>query len=165
MQPDQTTTASIIYLSPRGAEMTIRNREKLRRRLLRAIEDMVEDGFTTFILPIEEHFLFPTIAIDAILNAKANHPCICLTIMLPYQIDDECFVENPIQQYHRYCQYADDIIYNQERYICGVPSNSTEKLLSLSSAVITYLGHNCARLCYVMARIQHRRVPFININI
>jgi len=162
MQTDQTTTVSIIYLSPRGSEITICNREKLRRRLLRAIEDMVEDGFTTFILPIEEYSPFPTTAIDAILDAKAHHPNIRLTIMLPYEIDDEYFTE---KQCHNLCQYADNIIYNQEQYICGISSSNTEKLLSLSSAAITYFESNCSRFCYTIAQVQSRRMPFININI
>ena len=160
MITDSATTVSIIYFSPRGSEIIIRNRAKLQRRLLRAIEDMVEDGFTTFLLPIEEYSPFPTTAIDAFIDAKIQHPNIRLTIMLHYDVEG-VFAIPSAERNHHYCKYADAIIYNNEES----PSNSAEKLLSLSSAVITYFEHTCARFYYTTNHAISHRIPFVNINI
>ncbi|MFR9543507.1 MAG: hypothetical protein SNH27_15840 [Rikenellaceae bacterium] len=129
------TSVAIIYHCSQNSEKVIRNRPKLQRRLQRAIEDMVEDGFYNFILPLDERSPFPTSFIDAINAEKSHNPNIRLTIMLPYEIE-ECFSVTPAERLKAYTQYADEIIYNQKEYICGEPTNQVENLLEKSAAII-----------------------------
>ena len=164
MQIQPTTTVSIIYLCDKLSERVIRNREKLRRRLLRAIEEMVEDGFTNFILPIENYSPFPTTAIDAILDAKVYHPTICLTITRPYHSEDGLPVTTARHNAHL-VQYADHIIYNKKEYVCGEPNLLTENIISQSSALIIYYDRNSTQLQRITQQAQHRNIPFVNINI
>ncbi len=164
MQTQPTTTVSIIHLCEHLSERVIRNREKLRRRLLRAIEEMVEDGFTNFILPIEKYSPFPTTAIDALLDAKAQHPNICLTIMLPYFFEDGV-PATTAKHNAPFVQYADKIIYYKKEYIRGEPNLLNHNLLSQSSALIIYYDRNSTLLNYITHQAQRQRLPFANINI
>lgn len=158
------TSVAVIYHCNRPSEKVIRNRPKLQRRLQRAIEDMVEDGFSNFILPLDERSPFPTSFIDAISAEKSHNPNIRLTIMLPYEIE-ECFSATPAERLNKYTKYADEIIYNQKEYICGEPTNQTENLFDRSSAVIIYYEKYCSQLNYITHQAHHGRRPLININI
>ncbi|MFR9500450.1 MAG: hypothetical protein SNH18_08420 [Rikenellaceae bacterium] len=157
-------SVAVIYHCDRKSEKVIRNRPKLQRRLQRAIEDMVEYGFSNFILPLDERSPFPTSFIDAIIAEKSHSPNIRLTIMLPYEIE-EGFCVTPAERLKAYTQYADEIIYNQKEYICGEPTNQVENLLDKSSALIIYYEKYCSQLSYITHQAQHDRLPYININL
>ncbi|MFI3266198.1 MAG: hypothetical protein R3Y15_03480 [Rikenellaceae bacterium] len=86
-------TVAVIFeegvLSKKSLEQII----KLQNRLQRAIEDMLEDGFVNFILPIiGTYMLFPTGFIDAMLEIKKHNKQIQLIIMLPYEIDKRYYL-------------------------------------------------------------------------
>ncbi len=157
-------TVAVIYHCDRLSEKVIRNREKLQRRLQQAIEDMVEDGFINFILPLDERSHFPSSFIDAITVEKAHTPNIRLTIMLPYEVE-ECFAQQPAERLHAYTKYADEIIYNQREQICGEPTNQVENLLERSSALIIYYEKYYSQLSHITHQAQRRCLPFININL
>ncbi|MFR9554245.1 MAG: hypothetical protein SNH35_08410, partial [Rikenellaceae bacterium] len=130
----------------------------------RAIEDMVEDGFYNFILPLDERSPFPTSFIDAINAEKSHNPNIRLTIMLPYEIE-ECFSVPLAERLKAYTQHADEIIYNQREYDIEALPNQTENLLTRSAALIIYYEKQCSQLSYITHQAQHGRRPMININI
>ncbi|MFI3293642.1 MAG: hypothetical protein SNI70_09015 [Rikenellaceae bacterium] len=157
-------TVAVIYHCDRLSEKVIRNRQKLQRRLQRAIEDMVEDGFINFILPLDERSPLPTSFIDAIIAEKSHNLNIRLTIMLPYEIE-ECFSVTPAERLKAYTQHADEIIYNQREYDIETLPNQVENLLAKSSALIIYYEKNCSQLSYITHQAQHKRLPFININL
>ncbi len=158
------TSVAVIYHCDRLSEKVIRNRPKLQRRLQRAIEDMVEDGFSNFILPLDERSPFPTSFIDAINAEKSHNPNIHLTIMLPYEIE-ECFSAPPAERLEAYTQNADEVIYNQREYDIETLPNQTENLLDMSAALIIYYEKNCSQLSYITHQAQHGRRHLININI
>ncbi|MFI3304615.1 MAG: hypothetical protein SNF68_07870 [Rikenellaceae bacterium] len=157
-------TVAVIYLCDRLSEKVIRNRQKLQRRLQRAIEEMVEDGFSCFILPLDERSPLPSNFIDAITSAKSHNSNIHLTIMLPYEIE-EWSNKSPAERLKIYTQYADEIIYNQKEYICGELTNQVDNLLEKSSALIIYYEKYCSQLTYITHKAQIGRLPLININI
>ncbi len=158
------TSVAVIYHCDRLSEKVIRNRQKLQRRLQRAIEDMVEDGFSNFILPLDERSPFPTSFIDAIIAEKIHNPNIRLTVMLPYEIE-ECFSVTPAERLKAYTKYADEIIYNQSHYVSGNPTNQTENLFSFASATIIYFECNCTSLNFLTQKVNAERLPYININL
>ncbi len=157
-------SVAVIYNCDRLSEKVICNREKLQCRLQQAIEDMVEDGFTSFILPLDEHSPFPASFIDAITAEKAHTPNICLTIMLPYEIE-EWSAMSLTERLHAYTKYADEIIYNQREQICGKPTNQIDNLLERSSALIIYYEKYYTQLSHITHQAQRRCLPFININL
>ncbi|MFR9534970.1 MAG: hypothetical protein SNG49_09050 [Rikenellaceae bacterium] len=157
-------TVAIIYSCSQTSEKVIRNRPKLQRRLQRAIEDMVEDGFLNFILPLDEHNPFPTTAIEAIRAERLLNPKIRLILMLPYEIEEH-FDKSPAERLNDYTKYADGVIYNQREYDIEALPNQTENLLEKSSALIIYYEKNCSQLSYITHQAQYKRLPFININL
>ncbi len=157
-------TVAIIYSCPLSSEKVARNRPKLQRRIARAIEDMVEDGFSNFILPLDERSPLPAVAIEAIRAERLLNPKIRLILMLPYQME-ECFSVTPAERLKAYTKYADEIIYNQSHYVSGNPTNQTENLLSFASATIIYFESNCSTLNLITQKFNTERLPHININL
>ncbi|MFR9545869.1 MAG: hypothetical protein SNJ29_09865 [Rikenellaceae bacterium] len=157
-------TAAIIYSCSQDPEKVISNRPKLQRRLQRAIEDMVEDGYINFILPLDERSPFPATAIEAIRAERLLNPRIRLILMLPYEIEEH-FDKSPAERLKAYTKYSDEIIYNQSHYVCGSPTNQTENLFSFASATILYFERNCNSLSSVIHKINTERLPYININL
>ncbi|MFI3265219.1 MAG: hypothetical protein SNG38_08115 [Rikenellaceae bacterium] len=156
--------AAIIYHCSQDSEKVISNRPKLQRRLQRAIEDMVEDGFVNFILPLDEHSPFPATAIEAIRAERLLNPRIRLILMLPYEIEEH-FDKSPVERLKAYTQYADEIIYNQREYDIEALPNQVENLLDRSAALIIYYEKNCSQLSYITHQAQQNRLPLITINI
>ncbi len=157
-------SVAVIYHCSQNSEKVICNRPKLQRRLQRAIEDMVEDGFSNFILPLDERSPFPAVAIEAIRAERLLNPTIRLIIMLPYEIE-ECFSVTPAQRLKAYTRYADEVIYNQSHYVSGKPTDQTENLLSLTSAAIIYFERCCNVLNFVLQKVNGERLPYVNINL
>ncbi|MFR9634029.1 MAG: hypothetical protein SNI46_04140 [Rikenellaceae bacterium] len=140
------TSVAVIYHCAQNSEKAIRNRPKLQRRLQRAIEDMVEDGFSSFILPIGGRSPFPTIFIDAIIAERSHNPNIRLTILRPHE--DEPFTLTA------YTQHADEVIYSPK-----------ETLLDRSAALIIYHEKYCSQLNHLTHHAHRNRLPLIHINI
>ncbi len=166
MQQNKTASVAIIYNCARLSEKIIRNRTKLCRRLQYAIKEMVEDGFTNFILPIEHETPFPTSVIDAINIERANNPNIQLTIMLPYKLEKVGSVPSAeLQHNYHYTIYADQIIYNEKIRNNQSKTNLIRNLLSIANAVITYYEQDCYTISNVMQHILIRGLRHTNINI
>ncbi|MFR9543911.1 MAG: hypothetical protein SNH27_17940 [Rikenellaceae bacterium] len=115
----------------------------------------IPDGFTNFILPLDERSPFPTTFIDAINAEKSHNSNIRLTIMLPYEGE----------QAPSYTEYADEIIYNQQEYDIETPPNQVDNLLDRSAALIIYYERNCSQLHQITHHAQRNRLPIININL
>ncbi|MFR9496359.1 MAG: hypothetical protein SNG81_08310 [Rikenellaceae bacterium] len=157
-------TVAVIYHCSQTSEKVISNRPKLQRRLQRAIEDMVEDGFVNFILPLDERSPFPATAIEAIRAERLLNPRIRLILMLPYEIEEH-FDKSPAERLKAYTKYADEIIYNQSHYVIGNPTNQPENLLSLTNGLITYYEINCTQLHQITHHAHQNQLPLITINI
>ncbi len=131
-------TVAIIYnIDPQ--KNTQRNTQKLQRRLQQAILNMIEDGFSNFILPLNDDpdCQFFNLALNTLLTTRDAHPHTTTTIMLPYK-DDGVYVQSPEQRLWHHCKHANKIIYNQQEYTLGRPDNKIQNLLRLSHAVILY---------------------------
>ncbi|MFI3264768.1 MAG: hypothetical protein SNG38_03925 [Rikenellaceae bacterium] len=167
MTTNRSTSVAIIYQCDSLSEKVIRNRKKLQRRLQQAIKDMVEDGYSNFILPVDtadRHNPFPTTFIDAVVAEKGHNSNVYLTIMLPHEVETE-FSKTSAERMQNYTEHADCVIYAQKEHNFETPNSSIEKLHSLSSATIAYFECSCSKLYFVTLHAQYNRQSFVNINL
>ena len=161
MTIDKSRTVSFIYNQTKNSPIFTSDRSKLQLRLDRAISDMVEDGFDTFLVLLDKDF--GTMAAESVLKAKSQHLNIKLVIVFPY-LDDGIGLDNtPAERYHIICTQSDHVTYISDKYICGTPLNHDNYLIDNSSATILYLEKYSTHARYVMDRVLRNSLILINL--
>ncbi len=156
---------AVIFESGPLTHKSIERTAKLEHRIQRAIEDMIDDGFRHFTLPIIEHRpQFPAAFIYSFECVKRLHPDIHLTMMLLYRRDNRELL-SPAENFSYLTDSADQILYNQDEYLGNIPTRHIENLLAESSALIIYYEKDTLELRDVTSYAHRNRLPIINIKI
>ncbi len=128
-----------------------------------AMIDMSEDGFTSFIFALDRVNIFFTIILKAFLAARGHSRDIHIYVMLASRV-----VEIDLRDIdYEVCddQYLVQITLEQVGGALFPMYNPTNRLLSLSSALITYFDSERSNFANISNYIYTNRIPFININI
>ena len=161
MTIDKSRTVSFIYNQTKNSPIFTSDRSKLQLRLDRAISDMIEDGFDTFLVLLDKGF--GTMAAESVLKAKSQHLNIKLVIVFPY-LDDGIGLDNtPAERNHIICTQTDYVTYISDKYICGIPLNPDNFLIDNSSATILYLEKYSTHARYVLDRVLNNSLIMINL--
>lgn len=164
MKSNKSKTVSFIYFHTNNSQTFISFRPRLEARLDRAIADMFEDGFDTFIVSVDNNF--GLLAAAAVVKAKEQNPEIKL-IIFPYQDDYTCFNGTPeeCEELKEIRKRADNMLYLSSAYTNGVPLDLHNFLFNECHGVILYYEKFAIQAMRMLYRAHRTKKIVINLSI
>ena len=131
----------------------IQIQEKLKDKIVKAIQN----GYTFFYAGGAVGF--DTMAAQAVLELKAQHPHIKLILVLP------CVNQTDgIDEYERIRDLADEVIYTSEEYKKGCMHKRNRYLVDHSSLCICYMTRKSGGTAYTVKYAENKGITIVNIK-
>ena len=142
-----------------GSEETQR---QLRNALDTQIKHLIEKGATTFLAG--GALGFDTMAAEAVLDARAQHPNIRLELLLPCQNQSARWNEAQIRRYNAILSRADNYTYISPFYFQGVMHKRNRALVDSSALCIAFLREGeRGGTAYTVGYATQKGIPVINL--
>lgn len=136
---------------------------RLQFALQAQISALAEKGITIFYCG--GALGFDTLAAEAVLQAKKEHPAIRLHLALPCPEQAERWLAEDVARYEKIKRQADEVVFLSPRYAYGCMQKRNRYMVDCSCVCIAYLLPEQERggTKYTVAYCEKNHIPVINL--
>lgn len=136
--------------------------DALARQLRSTLMRLIEDGYIYF--GAGGALGFDTLAAQAVLDLRAEHPQIKLILVLPCLSQTRGWSARDIEIYDDIKSKADKVVYTSQEYTRGCMHKRNRHLVDNSSVCICYLTESTGGTAYTVDYAKTKNITVINLG-
>ena len=136
--------------------------EQILQNLKSNLEDLIKEGFITFISGGARGF--DTMAALTVIELKKEYPRIKLVLALPCKEQAKFWSKNEIDLYNDLLKKADEIVYTSEHYFIGCMHIRNRYMVAKSGFCICYLTKKTGGTAFTVEYALRKGLVVVNVK-